>query len=74
MGQSVGNSLGVHCCGKGGLRREEVRASSLNTSLKGLAQTKVLQYYERSQKVKEEELKMRSVKEEGVHCNAANAV
>lgn len=73
MGWGVGNSLGVFCGGKGSLKREEVQASSLNTSLKGLAQTKVLQCYE-SQKVKEEELKMRSMKEEGIHSNTANAV
>ena len=73
VGWGVGSSLVVHCGGKGSLKREEVQASSLNTSLKGLAQTKVLQCYERSQKVKEE-LKMRGMKEEGIHSNAANAV
>lgn len=41
MGWGVGSSFGVHCGGKGSLRREEMQASSLNTSLKGLAQTKV---------------------------------
>lgn len=39
-----------------------MQASSLNISLKRLAQAKVMQYYERKQKMWEEELKIRSMK------------
>lgn len=71
VGQGIGSSLGVHCRGVH-CRGKEVQASSLNTSLKGLAQAKVMQYYERSQKVWEGVEDKEH--EEGVHSNTANAV
>lgn len=47
---------------------------ALNASLEGPALPELLQGYWRSQKVKQKELMMRSMRKEGIHSNTANTV
>lgn len=59
---------------KGWLTEQRNAVPALNASLEGPALPELLQGYQRSQKAKQKELMMRSMRKEGIDNNTANMV